>query len=127
MSALPIICNLEAIPEGQRIRHQTASQALFAQVQTITELPDGYQFAFPAELLAPIAEFIALERLCCAFWDFALLAPPGSDQVVLTLGGGPDVKLIFYEGMAADLAAADPTWQALVDKLPRPSRADQTG
>ena len=120
MSDLPIICKLEAIPEEQRVQHQTASQILFAQVQAITELPDGYQFAFPVELLVPVTEFISLERLCCPFWDFGLRVPPGSEQVFLTLGGGADVKQIFYEGIAVDLAASDPTWQAFVNKLPHP-------
>jgi hypothetical protein len=120
MSDISISCNLMAIPEGQRGQHQTKSHVLFAQVQTIIDLPDGYQLAFPAELLVPIAEFIALERLCCPFWDFRLHVPPSGEQVFLTLGGGTEAKQIFYEGMAADFAASDPMWQAFVDKLPRP-------
>ena len=94
---IPVACVLEAIPETQRDLHESTSRALFTQFTESQELDNGYQFTFSADLLLPLAQFIALERLCCPFWDFALHIPPGSDQVVLTLSGGDGVKGFFAE------------------------------
>ena len=96
---IPLACDLSAIP--QHDQHELISLALFAQVELITELDDGYEFVFPVTLLVSLADFITRERLCCPFWDFALRVAPGSDQVALCLRGREGAKAMLTDTVAA--------------------------
>jgi hypothetical protein len=90
----PIACDLTAIDAAQRERHQTKARALFAAVQEVKELPDGYTFRLPAEpaFILKVAEYISLERLCCPFFNFALELEPEGGLLWLKLTGREGVK-----------------------------------
>jgi hypothetical protein len=78
MNENPIGCDLTAIPAEQRAQHEAITKQLFAAVQEIRELPDGYAFRLLEEpgMLIKTAEFVKLERLCCPFFGFALEVEP---------------------------------------------------
>lgn len=91
---VPLACDLKAIAPDKRAGHQALTQQLFAAVQERQELPDGYVFRFAAEpdLLLKLAEFISLERLCCPFLQFNLVAEPDGGPFWLRLTGPAGVK-----------------------------------
>lgn len=70
----PIACDMTAIAPEQRAQHMATIKKLFGLVEKVQELPDGYSFKLPndSEVVLMAAEFIALERLCCPFLDFAI-------------------------------------------------------
>ena len=74
----PLICNLGALDQTQRERHQATMGQLFGSVEATEELPDGYAFRWPAEAVTimKVAEFITLERLCSPFFTFELEGGP---------------------------------------------------
>lgn len=60
----------------------------------IKELPDGFAFRFPSgpPIIVNLAEWITLERQCCAFLGFVLEIEPDQGPVWLSLTGGTGVK-----------------------------------
>ena len=72
----------------------TVIQNLFHLVRRVDELPDGYAFSLPSETDALLlaAEFVALERLCCPFFDFRLEVEREGGEVRLILTGREGVK-----------------------------------
>jgi hypothetical protein len=91
---LPLTCDWTAIDAAQREHHQANTEQLLAAVQATQELPEGYAFRFSAEpdLIIKMAEFIALERLCCPFFTFVLEVKPAGGPLWLKLTGRPGVK-----------------------------------
>jgi hypothetical protein len=71
----PFACDMTAIAADSRGAHLATINKLFQAVETIRELSNGYSFRLPneSEVLLTAAEFIALERLCCPFFDLHLL------------------------------------------------------
>jgi hypothetical protein len=91
-SDLPVACNLSAAE--LRERGEDVVAPLFARAQRAEELPDGYQFSFPAEAdgVRDLLEFILSERDCCPFFTFELTFDSPHDSVRLSLRGGEGVK-----------------------------------
>lgn len=87
-------CDLTALTQEQRAQHQANSLMLFAAVQTVRELDDGYAFQLPqdAAWLARAADFITLERLCCPFFAFGLEVEPHHGPIWLRLTGREGIK-----------------------------------
>jgi hypothetical protein len=85
---------MSAIAVDQRGDHRATSEKLFRLVEVLRELPNGYSFRLPneAEVLRQAAQFIALERLCCPFFGFALEIEAGGSGVWLSLTGRAGVK-----------------------------------
>jgi hypothetical protein len=94
MNISPLACDLTALDPEQRERHQVHTRQLFASVQDIQELPDGYAFRLPieADTILKAAKFINLERLCCPFFNFALEVEPEGGPLWLKLTGREGVK-----------------------------------
>ncbi|HEV7474077.1 MAG TPA: hypothetical protein VGN90_08510 [Pyrinomonadaceae bacterium] len=90
----PFACDMTAIAADQRQAHFTIIRELFQAVVGFRELANGYSFELPNEsnVLAKTAEFIALERLCCPFFGFALEIEPEGGAVWLSLTGREGVK-----------------------------------
>ncbi|MFQ5575257.1 MAG: hypothetical protein ACE5E0_06520 [Terriglobia bacterium] len=70
----PFICDMTAMTEEQRARHHALAKQLRPAVIEFKELPDGYAARFPLEpeMVLLVAEFITLERLCCACFTLGL-------------------------------------------------------
>ncbi len=103
---VPIACNLSIFEEGQREEHTSTVQQVFAAVQEVREMPDGYAFRLPPEsdVLRRAADFIANERLCCPFFGFALELEPQSAALWLRLTGGEGVKQFLQADLGGVIA-----------------------
>ncbi len=110
-SVSPFACVMEAIEPSKRQQHIATAKHLFGSVQEVRELPNGYAFQLPteSELMLKAAEFIALERLCCPFFGFALQVEPEGGAVWLYLTGREGVKPFIRAeiGEFADESLAD--------------------
>lgn len=89
-----LACNLDAITPEQRGRYDLIRAWMKENVRSVVEYPEGYicHYDDAPSTVMRLAEFITLERLCCPFLRFALEWSPGSDQVVLSMGGSTEVK-----------------------------------
>ena len=87
-------CNLSALDQEQRKRHNILAQDLFAKHLEIKELPDGYGFRFPNNhlLFTALSEWITLEQLCCPFLTFALELQRDQGPIWLKATGEEGVK-----------------------------------
>lgn len=95
----PLACDMTAIPPDQRQAHLTTSKQLFSKIQEFRQLANGYEFRFAAEpdLIVKLAEFIALEKLCCPFLNFVMEVEQESGPVWLRLTGREGVKAFIRE------------------------------
>lgn len=101
VSGVPVLaCNLNVLTAEQRPQHLNRQQTLFAQVVDYRELPMGYQFDFPVELLAQVVEFVSLERQCCPFFQFTIDVAPSSEVVSFSLSGDAHVKIFLASNLA---------------------------
>ena len=93
-SEVIIACNPNAIPAERRERWLEIATHLYAAVQEIQELPDGYAFRLPSssEMLLLVAEDLNYERLCCPFIRFTLDIEPNEGPYWLHFTGGEGVK-----------------------------------
>jgi hypothetical protein len=73
-SPTPIACNLAAIPDADRPRYFALRAQVFAAVERVSEVGDGFALHLAADraTLVALAEWIAFERLCCPFLSFRL-------------------------------------------------------
>jgi hypothetical protein len=69
-----IACDLIAIETENLNQHLMTVKQLFALVQEVRDLPDGYALRLPndTDTILQTARFIAHERQCCSFLSFAL-------------------------------------------------------
>lgn len=90
----PIACDLSALTPAQRDQHAADSQQLFAAVDHVRELPDGYAYRLPADpaMWTLATAFIADERLCCPFFTFGLQLEPQGGHLWLSLSGSEEIK-----------------------------------
>jgi hypothetical protein len=92
---MTLACDLNAISPDARPRHSALTTQLRAAMRNRADLLGGYKFKIDSEAitLPEIAEWIALERLCCPFLTFQLDVR-GAD-VRLTLSGPEGAKAIL--------------------------------
>ena len=81
------------------VRGEELAGGLFAAVEEVVELSDGYGYRFSSDgsQLAPLLEFIAAERRCCPFLTFELAFEPYGGPLWLRLRGSPQVKAFIAE------------------------------
>jgi hypothetical protein len=80
------------------IRGEELAGGLFAAVEEIAELPDGYEYRFANDDYLPaLLEFIAAERRCCPFLTFEIAFEPHGGPLWLRLRGSPRVKAFVAE------------------------------
>lgn len=93
-SEVIIACNPNAITPEQQERWLEVGTQLYAAVQEVQELPDGYAFRLPSTsaMLLLVAEDLTLERLCCPFIHFTLEIAPNGAPFWLRYTGGEGVK-----------------------------------
>jgi hypothetical protein len=93
-SEVPIACIPDALTAEQQARWMEVGPQLYAAVQEVQELPDGYAFRLPsdAEMLLLVAEDLNFERLCCPFVRFTLDIAPNGAPFWLHFTGGEGVK-----------------------------------
>lgn len=89
-----IACIPDAIPAGKRERWMEIGRQLYAAVQEVRELPDGYACRLPgdAAMLLKAAEYVSLDLLCCPFVRWALVIEPNGGPLWLHITGAEGVK-----------------------------------
>ena len=89
---IPIACALSDADLARR-RAEIAA-GVFAQVEAVEELPDGFAFRFATtnESARELLDFMLYERECCAFLNFELVFERGHGATWLRMRGGEDVK-----------------------------------
>src|SRR5262249_53886690 len=68
----PLACNALALsPEARKRHFEEVGPALLKLKKNTRELPDGYEFEFPADTATwqLLSEWVIEERLCCPFLD----------------------------------------------------------
>jgi hypothetical protein len=91
----PFACNRLALTPEQRRRHfDELGPALRSMKTDVRELPDGFEFKFPADgkTYQLLAEWIAGERLCCPFFDIDLRSERENGPLWLRLTGRDGTK-----------------------------------
>jgi hypothetical protein len=90
----PFACIMDAIEPSKRQQHIATAKFVFAAVNEVRELPNGYAFRLPnaPEMLRKVGDFISLEQLCCPFFGFTLEVEPEGGGVWLQLTGREEVK-----------------------------------
>jgi arsenate reductase len=97
----PILCTLT---EAElRERRRTILAPMRAAVIGIEELPDGYIYTLRAgpDTLADLGRLIDLERQCCRFLSFKIVAEAGEAPVRLEITGRPEARPVIAEFFGA--------------------------
>jgi hypothetical protein len=91
----PLGCDRAALSPEQRKRHfDELGVALLSSKMSTHELPDGFEFEFPADaaVYKLLAEWVGGERLCCPFFDIDLCVEKEGGPLRLRLTGREGVK-----------------------------------
>jgi hypothetical protein len=90
----PFYCNLSALDQDQRKRHDILTRNLLAKHVEIEELADGYGLRFPNDrsLFTALSEWATLEQLCCPFLTLTLELQRDQGPIWLKASGEDGVK-----------------------------------
>ncbi len=83
-------CDMNALTQHQRQRHEELAAILRPAVVEFTELPNGYIARLGANMDKELAEFCELELLCCPF--FSLDVSKCNDSSMLSITGPGEIK-----------------------------------
>jgi hypothetical protein len=96
----PFACNAFALSPEVRKRHfEELGPALLKLKKSTRELPDGYEFEFPADnkTYQLLTKWAYQERLCCPFFDIDLRFDRENGPLWLRLTGRPGTKEFIKE------------------------------
>jgi hypothetical protein len=96
----PLACNAFALsPEARKRHFEEVGPALLKLKKSTRELPDGYEFQFPADKATwqLLSEWIIEERLCCPFLDIDVRFTREGGPLWLRLSGRPGTKEFIKE------------------------------
>lgn len=91
-SSFPVACEVGAIPIDARDRWIETGKAIYAAVEEVLELPDGYALRFTPEQLMLVAEYVSRDRLCCAFAHWSIVLEQGGGPLWLSMEGPEGTK-----------------------------------
>jgi hypothetical protein len=96
----PIACQLIALDTTERQRQKELLEIVRRKIRRVLELDDGFELELPSEppSFMELAEWVSLERRCCAFARFAILAD-GDENVRVRLSGGPGARDVLIAEM----------------------------
>jgi hypothetical protein len=96
----PLLCDLTKLTADQRIRLVAVSAEVFDAASEVRELPNGFALAYrdaSVELISKVAEFIAYDRLCCAFLEHAMVSEAAGGPTWLNISGGQGAKEVIAD------------------------------
>jgi len=96
----PFACNAFALsPEVGKRHFEEVGPALLKLMKSTHELPDGYEFEFPADnkTYQLLTEWAFQERLCCPFFDIDMRLDREGGPLWLRLTGRPVTKEFIKE------------------------------
>lgn len=84
-----VACTPAAVPGNLRQRWIEVGVQIYGAVEELKELPDGYACRLPgdARTLLVAAEYVSLDRLCCAFARWELGIEPNGGPLWLRITG----------------------------------------
>jgi len=90
----PFYCNMSALDQAQRKRHDILTRNLLAKHVEIEELADGYGLRFPNDrsLFTALSEWATLEQLCCPFLTLTIESQHDQGPIWLRVSGRDAVK-----------------------------------
>ena len=100
----PFACNRLALTPEQRKRHfDELSPKLLLLKKSVRELPNGYEFEFPADpkTVQLVAEWAVGERACCPFFDIDMRLEREGGSLWLGVTGREGVKQFIQADGAA--------------------------
>ena len=103
---MPIACGLSTPDLAERRRD--LARDVFGQALQVSELNDGYEFAFPGGVgwAKRLVAFIDAERACCPFFTFELRFEPHGGRISLRMRGPEGAKeFVKAELLDAGLSA----------------------
>ena len=98
------VCNRSALTPEQRKRHfDELSPKLLSLKKSVRELPNGYEFEFPADpkTVQLVAEWAVGERACCPFFDIDMRLEREGGSLWLGVTGREGVKQFIQADGAA--------------------------
>ena len=96
----PLACNAFGLsPEARKRHFEEVGPALLKLKKSTRELPDGYEFEFPADKSTwqLLTEWVIDERLCCPFLDIDVRFIREGGPLWLRLTGRPGTKEFIKE------------------------------
>ena len=100
----PFACNRLALTSDQRKRHfDELSPKLLSLKKSVRELPNGYEFEFPADpkTVQLVAEWAVGERACCPFFDISMRLEREGGSLWLGVAGREGAKQFIQADGAA--------------------------
>src|SRR5258706_7523409 len=100
----PFACDTSTLtPEGRKRHFEVLGPALRSLKRGVREVPDGYEFEFPADpaTLQLVMEWAAGERSCCPFFDIDVRMERDRGPVWLRLSGRKGTKEFIDDEAAA--------------------------
>jgi len=87
-------CNALALSTDERLRYGELAKTLRAAVSETRERDRGLAFRIELERMSLplLAEWVALERRCCPFFEFTIEVGPVGNSTWLSLAGEEGVK-----------------------------------
>ena len=97
MIEIPVVCDRSALTAEQRERHGDLRRQLREDVREAVELENGYAFGHSPDgaVLLAVAEFVALEHLCCPFFEFGITVGRDGGPVWLRMTGEGEAKRVL--------------------------------
>jgi hypothetical protein len=106
-TASPFACDLMALTPTERKRHfDELGPQLRAVKRSVRELPDGYEFEFPADAntYGMLTEWSIQERACCPFFNIDIRLDSEGGPMWLRLTGREGTKEFIRSDGAAWIA-----------------------
>lgn len=96
----PIACQLKALGPAERARQKELLELVRRKIRGVVEFEEGFELELPADpgSFMDVAEWVNLERRCCAFANFAILSE-GDHRLRVRLSGGSGAKEVLLAEM----------------------------
>jgi hypothetical protein len=91
---IPVACCHMVFTKEQRVEYKGIWGELEVRRVAITEIEKGYQYQFPgdSDTLRLVNEWVSMERKCCPFLTFTVIASNEDEPVLLQLTGNEEAK-----------------------------------
>lgn len=91
---LEFACDMSALSGEKRDRHGALVRSLLDRIAEFSERSNGYAVRLPSDekTILAAAEFIALERLCCPFFDLGMRVEANGGPLWIDVTGPEGIK-----------------------------------
>ncbi|WP_240644352.1 hypothetical protein [Paenibacillus paeoniae] len=102
---IPVACCHSVFTREQRVDYKSIWGGLETRRISISELEKGYQHQFPgdAETLRLINEWVSMERKCCAFLTFTVIARHTEEPIFLQLTENEEAKAFLQADIQSNI------------------------